>query len=1100
MAVTGHESTDDLKILFARKLYTAVVLNASVLKIKDVLKIPYIEKIVNLLKKRSRWNGVRVFLQQYPCFFLVMEENGTTLLKPIVTIEFCRYFDGKKGCSNTYCSKLHVCRHFVKGKCTFGPRCKKPHHFQNKETREVLKKHFLDELSDEQAREFLCRNVQHLLDPESANAELPKSLEICKYYNVATGCTREFCPFIHVCRFYAEEGNCKFGTQCIRKHDINNVHSRILLHRYHMDHLNDQQVLAYLKIKGESRDQQQQQQQQGSNKVDKNSSQVSPPTLLHSFSLPNALLGNIHALVNDGISRKLSQPTPPMMRLPLMDDGLHTRKLSLPTPPTPRASIYRPPVTHEEGTLTSHVNTLTSRVNTPSPNDIKVSSQNADSHHMHSTRHVNNFQSYSLNKEDRFLTRSNILKPIPSIETMKHSFHSENSLSNGNSRHIEKVVSQSLNESSMHFMGNDLHNKLNLNDRPLNCFQHSFNHEGLGLHNLSPPQTTQNTQLMDNEFFSNILSSRSKSYENFQSHSVDRNNIRNGMSKSYQPSYLPYSNSLQSQSNSFFTNRVPFLRTSSNDIISPTDSTSSVNNSNGGYSHALEGNEWTETDKVITRSYPSKDDGEFDLTYYRTRSLPNFLKQENDDDVNIDVKITRQSVCTCQKNRVCVYFLSDTCRYRTCKKNHTEETFQWQISSTPANKSYNGFKNENLDNKITKQRWINVEKNENLKLEAFYCSPDIDDQEIEFYGESMIINFNEMIGTARSDMNSANQMMSSRSCDLSAWLLQANDDVPSRRNSQDVTVYKIRRLSTDSSVTENIDVTFATQWLWFWQDSFGIWRSFPTNKADIIDTNSACCTDDLEQQFLQGYEQFIFEEPNVLVDFKNMLQINCQSRKQKKIRRRPRFITKEQREKVAIVNESMLQFSDVRRPWYWNQEYTSNTYELVEVELNSDTFSTVRNHFMRSMADKDYEILNIKSVQNLSLWSKFISLRTNITTSDIKHTEKFVFKAVAKEELSGVCQQGFQICTCKSIGHTPTENLFATEAVQALSKPTEVNGIAKTVNYVFCVRMTLPDSDIPASEQTSDTSVQNGFTTPDSLVSCRHSYQVYPEFLIIFNL
>merc|ERR1711962_122488 len=64
------------------------------------------------------------------------------------------------------------------------------------------------------------------------------------------------------CRFFAEEGNCKFGSQCIRKHDINNVHSSILLHRYNMDHLTDPQVLAYLKIKREQQNHQQQQQQQ----------------------------------------------------------------------------------------------------------------------------------------------------------------------------------------------------------------------------------------------------------------------------------------------------------------------------------------------------------------------------------------------------------------------------------------------------------------------------------------------------------------------------------------------------------------------------------------------------------------------------------------------------------------------------------------------------------------------------------------------------------------------------------------------------------------------------------------------------------------------
>ena len=305
-----NETILDLKLQLSRNIYTALVLNSYSLKLRDVIKVKDFERIVAILKKYGAWQGTKEFFDSQPGFFIIVEESNCSILKPVVAIEFCRDFDGKKGCGSASCSKLHVCRHFVKGKCTFGPRCKKPHHFQNGETRKLLKNHFLDELNEEHVREFLCRHVQHLLEADGSASDLPKSLELCKYYNVATGCTREFCPFLHVCRFFAEQGNCKFGGQCIRKHDINNAHARILLHRYQMDSLNEEQVLTFLKLKADGREIQSQ------NMTNVNDPKVSvangnqsipiPGMNGRALSLPNALFGALQSglqLLHEGLPR-----------------------------------------------------------------------------------------------------------------------------------------------------------------------------------------------------------------------------------------------------------------------------------------------------------------------------------------------------------------------------------------------------------------------------------------------------------------------------------------------------------------------------------------------------------------------------------------------------------------------------------------------------------------------------------------------------------------------------------------------------------------------------------------------------------------------------
>ncbi len=233
----------------AKRIYRAIVRNG------DELNITQIPKFIHPSCKHVNFerNGVssiqRAFLNKYSYLFQMTRkvQQGNYVIRPIVKIEFCKVFDSKQGCSNKDCPKLHVCRHFVKGKCTFGSKCKKPHHFEATQTRRVLKDHLLDELTHADLKNFLCRNVQFALEDMIDASTAPKNLEICKYYNVAIGCSRDAqCPFLHVCRFYFEEQTCKFGVKCIRKHDLNSSHAQSLIARYKMQGTN---VFLYLRNK-----------------------------------------------------------------------------------------------------------------------------------------------------------------------------------------------------------------------------------------------------------------------------------------------------------------------------------------------------------------------------------------------------------------------------------------------------------------------------------------------------------------------------------------------------------------------------------------------------------------------------------------------------------------------------------------------------------------------------------------------------------------------------------------------------------------------------------------------------------------------------------
>lgn len=132
-------------------------------------------------------------------------------------------------------------------------------------------------------------------------------------------------------------------------------------------------------------------------------------------------------------------------------------------------------------------------------------------------------------------------------------------------------------------------------------------------------------------------------------------------------------------------------------------------------------------------------------------------------------------------------------------------------------------------------------------------------------------------------------------------------------------------------------------------------------------------------------------------------------------------------------------------------------------------------------------------------------------------TEKFVFKCMKEKELSGVCQQGFQICTCKPSLECSPENTFATEAKSFISDNDQESG---EIKYMFCVRMAVPLSDMKdrscgssiltdkveeEDEDSSSDDDNNWVPSPtlpnkNSNLFCRHNNQVYPEFLIVFRI
>lgn len=143
-------------------------------------------------------------------------------------------FCSNKACRREDCQYLHVCRDYIAGFCRFGDRCQRDHSFQYDEDRKFLSKLKLDGLTKEN-----LRKVTQLSLPQ-----------VCLDYNEGS-CTRDqSCAKIHICKDFVRK-KCKKEGVCGLDHEsaMTTGHTRTVLKRYHMEHLNSdivrRMILAY---------------------------------------------------------------------------------------------------------------------------------------------------------------------------------------------------------------------------------------------------------------------------------------------------------------------------------------------------------------------------------------------------------------------------------------------------------------------------------------------------------------------------------------------------------------------------------------------------------------------------------------------------------------------------------------------------------------------------------------------------------------------------------------------------------------------------------------------------------------------------------------
>ncbi|XP_043944097.1 protein mono-ADP-ribosyltransferase PARP12-like [Protopterus annectens] len=313
--------------------------------------------------------------------------------------------------------------------------------------------------------------------------------------------------------------------------------------------------------------------------------------------------------------------------------------------------------------------------------------------------------------------------------------------------------------------------------------------------------------------------------------------------------------------------------------------------------------------------------------------------------------------------------------------------------------------------------------------------------------------------------------------------------------------YRVRRLSTSSSVTKPPHFILTTVWIWYWKDEFNKWIEYGSQAEKHH--ASTVSSSDLEKAYQEnddGILSFQAGKYEYELRFKETVQENKQIKTQREVRRRPKFVSAQDMEIIKTRGATSVRTV----PANWDSSAVSEVgYKLITLPASSEEYSKVTKLFQQTMHTRT--IKKILRIQNISLWEVFQwqkeQMKKRNSGKDVD--ERLLFHGTEKSIVDAICQQNFDWRICGTHGTLYGKgSYFARDA----SYSEKYSSSSSSSRIMFVARV-LVGQFAKGSENYLRPPSKDG--TPSNLYdSCVDSksnpsifvifekHQIYPEYLI----
>ncbi|XP_064317640.1 zinc finger CCCH-type antiviral protein 1 isoform X1 [Phalacrocorax carbo] len=317
----------------------------------------------------------------------------------------------------------------------------------------------------------------------------------------------------------------------------------------------------------------------------------------------------------------------------------------------------------------------------------------------------------------------------------------------------------------------------------------------------------------------------------------------------------------------------------------------------------------------------------------------------------------------------------------------------------------------------------------------------------------------------------------------------------------------LRRLSTPSSVTKPTFV-LTTQWIWYWKDDQGQWIEYgQPGEGDGVKSPSS---DILENLYLADPGATVTFQAGLHhyeLKFKEMIQTNKSFKTQRQVRRRPKFVSFEDVQKIKKGSQRDCSIPNQACPIHWDQSALPDLgYKAVKISDTTSEYDKIKQLFLQTM--KSYQIIKIQRIQNPSLWKVFQWQKEQMKRENggKEVNEKLLFHGTNTSFVEAICIHNFDWRICGSNGTKYGKgSYFARDAsyshayCQPMVKP-NIMFVARVLvgNYVKGnAAYVRPPTKSVDGLQFYDSCVDD--ESNPSIFVVFEKYQIYPEYLIEYK-